>query len=427
MKTTYLILFLFFVPIAASSQILEFHGCVKSKTDSASLSFANIYIYNTGIGTVTNEQGEFIFKIPIENKEDTIEISCIGYATTKIKITDNLNINTFYLEEKTYELSQAIILADTLGTDEIMKNVFKNFRKNYPRRQFMLDIFHRSVSSTPNNEYTSLFEAAHEIQDFGFDSKDARQRIRLLEVRKSEAYYKKSFGRSIFTKFMGEKNELYDIFSKDLIRNNDIKISPLNKQNKTNYIYELINLTYLDSTLIYVISYRPSTKDRVMDIEGTFYVHGDNYAIIKAEFNAFFNAGGSSAFIDNKYITKTEVRYIEYENKYFLNMLIHQSPVKQNNAALSYYDENDNLIPQRSVTHLYTNNIYYTSRDFKRIKLKQMESKGEEAYDKEYPYHEEFWKNYNTVLINPLLKKAKSDLEREKELEQQFKDNSKKQ
>ena len=54
-----------------------------------------------------------------------------------------------------------------------------------------------------------------------------------------------------------------------------------------------------------------------------------------------------------------------------------------------------------------------------------MEKKDVRLYEQEFDYNPDFWQNYNILLANPIQEKTKKDLEKEKALETQFKENSK--
>ena len=429
-------LFMLLLPLVLHSQNFRVcHGFVTDIENDRAVELANISIQNTAIGTFSNSNGEFVLNIPFEQISDNIVISCMGYQSVKILLEnpyDSLKMYKVQLQPKTYQLSQAVVLPDTLNETEIMRKVVRSFGKNYPKRQFMLDIFHREVSYNTLGENLALFEAAYEVQDYGFDSDIGRCKIRLKEVRKSESYYEKSMGRLLFSKIMGQQNQLYRKLREDRIRafnrepafgeNN----SPLKRKNFKKYSYKLESLQYLDSSLVYVINYTPKESIGMLDIEGYLFINTADYAILKAEFNVIFSSKVERNLPSlGKYFSKTEVNYRKYEGKYFLSYMSDVSSMKKNDSELYFHDKNGDFQLQLDKTTIYVNNVYYTNKDFERIRRKQIEAKDGDAYKKEYTYNPAFWQNYNMVLANPTDKKVKVDLEREKKLETQFKDNAK--
>ncbi len=59
--------------------------------------FANIGILNKGVGTVSNEQGEFVLSIPDSLLNQVIRVSMIGYKPKNFKVKEILKTNTIYL------------------------------------------------------------------------------------------------------------------------------------------------------------------------------------------------------------------------------------------------------------------------------------------------------------------------------------------
>ncbi len=74
--------------------------------------------------------------------------------------------------------------------------------------------------------------------------------------------------------------------------------------------------------------------------------------------------------------------------------------------------------------HLDKNQGKYPPKDGKYFTA-DAEDRDADLYKLNLPYNEEFWKNYNTVKLNPL-KRTPTELEKNKSLEEQFKRANKK-
>ena len=88
----------------------------------------------------------------------------------------------------------------------------------------------------------------------------------------------------------------------------------------------------------------------------------------------------------------------------------------------SLRDENDE-VKNKQYYNLSMNiiNTITDSKEYDRIKNRDDEKPDLDLYKMDFNYDEEFWKNYNILLINPLLKKAQTDLEKDDTSEEQFK------
>jgi len=125
---------LLFVIINVNGQ--TFSGVVFTQDDKKPALFSTIHIPNTGLGTVTDEKGEFSFNIPEKYNQLTIEISFIGYKTLKLTISD-LDFgkhNTLWLEVESENLNMVVLEGKrkSLKPLQIIKRVLKNVEKNYP-------------------------------------------------------------------------------------------------------------------------------------------------------------------------------------------------------------------------------------------------------------------------------------------------------
>ncbi|MDO9255957.1 MAG: carboxypeptidase-like regulatory domain-containing protein [Bacteroidales bacterium] len=89
-------------------------GMVFDEVSKKPLPGVSVFITKTGIGTTTNENGEFRLKYPIEkNRNDTINFSSVGYSSKKMTFSD-LKENGFIvlLSESVQLLDEVTIISD---------------------------------------------------------------------------------------------------------------------------------------------------------------------------------------------------------------------------------------------------------------------------------------------------------------------------
>ncbi len=80
------------------------------------IQYANIGVLSKPIGTVTNNEGEFILKINDSHILDTLKISSLGFKSKEFIIKDLLDnkISDIYLESHVEELEEVLISFDNL-------------------------------------------------------------------------------------------------------------------------------------------------------------------------------------------------------------------------------------------------------------------------------------------------------------------------
>jgi len=83
-------------------------GRILSSLDNKGIPWVNIGITGKNIGTVTDEDGNFILNVPEEFKDDSVMISAIGYVAKTVHVHEFHNdaIDSIYLEPATYDLPE---------------------------------------------------------------------------------------------------------------------------------------------------------------------------------------------------------------------------------------------------------------------------------------------------------------------------------
>jgi len=105
-KLLYIIVLL---PFITNAQTVS--GIVKSQVTNLPIEDTNIYLLNTKIGTLTNGKGEFSLNNKI-NPNDTLQVSHIGYITTKIAIKDLKKSNYIISLEEDVETLKNVTVND---------------------------------------------------------------------------------------------------------------------------------------------------------------------------------------------------------------------------------------------------------------------------------------------------------------------------
>jgi len=135
--------FLLLLSYEASSQVIT--GVIIDRDSKYPLKYANVYIKNTNIGTVSNNDGKFNFPKPLLKITDTLVISHVGYATFYYSTFD-CSIDTtivFELIPIAINLPEISIAPfDFCKTLSILKNTISVGKKTYP---FNTDGFFRQI------------------------------------------------------------------------------------------------------------------------------------------------------------------------------------------------------------------------------------------------------------------------------------------
>ncbi|GCC51374.1 hypothetical protein SanaruYs_15990 [Chryseotalea sanaruensis] len=400
-------------------------GIVKSSSDSTGISTAHIFIPNKVIGTVTNSAGEFELKIPSDISPVELSFSAIGYKLNTILVNTD-TIITIFLDESIYQLNEIIITGNKFDSASyIFDTAIDRIKFNYPRKPHLMEGFYREISMK-DTIVGRLIEAAVLVQESGYTKEffkgkaleETKNRIKVVELRKSDDFMEYDLMGKIYKLLLGEKNELYMTLRKNYVRAFDTNVEQymLSYENLKKYDMHYIGQGFWGNEIVYILSLSIPQVFRVEKIR--FYINKTDFAFVKIEKTGVpgKNWEGSGVnLIEGKYFDKAEVTYRKITNRYFPTFI---QSIQSAYGASSTATLEDKEVKQFTNSVLLLINIY--EDDFSKIKWKEVESQNEDLYTKDTPYNESFWNNFNTVKNNPL-KRVPNELEKEKSLEDQFK------
>ncbi len=105
-------------------------GVIQDKQDRSTLSYVNIGLLNSDLGTVSDKTGEFKIKIPLSQNVDSLRFSRIGYKPVIVAVKDlnsNKEQHQIFLEEDVSELSEVILRAKTWKRKKLGNQTKSNF------------------------------------------------------------------------------------------------------------------------------------------------------------------------------------------------------------------------------------------------------------------------------------------------------------
>lgn len=429
-----LFFFFFFINILYiySQETRSICGTILQTNSSSPISFASISIKGKPLGTAANDLGQFTFHFQDNLVNDTLIISALGFKSYIKPIWSVIedSITNFFLDTANVPLQPVLVLSKGETAVQIVKKAIERVGKNYPTKLYYIDAFYRELCMR-DDKYARLVEAAISIQDFGYDTDMGTTKIKVNEIRKSDNYLEYDLYSKVFRKIYGDKNLILGAYFSDYVRGlqNCWYTNFLCSNNIDRYAFTLTDCNYVDKKMVYTINFRDTLFDskianRSSDIGGKIYIHADNYAIVKIEMG-FFSINNSNQgkdyFYNNKYLDFTSIKYKEYNGKYYPDLIQTIRPVPN---AMKTNSSDSIQGKQYILTTLLINNILTKRKEYSRIKEKEKEIPHKDIYEKKFPYHPEFWKNYNIVLLNPTIRSVNNDLERDKPLEEQFKNNA---
>jgi len=312
-----ILLFAAFNSISAQNNVVVINGQLKDAKTEKNISHATITVPNTGIGTVSNSQGEFTLKINSALNAEYFEISHLSYATTQFKISEATGKEqTFYLQLRPINLNEISILPGDART--IVMMALNNIKKNYSEVPVMMTGFYRE-SIRQRRDYLSISEAVVDIYNASYSSFQNDQ-VKIFKGRKGSNVKKAD---TLMVQMQGGPHVSMLL---DIVKNTNLSIA---LDNLDNYLFEFQSVTTIDDKPNWVIAFSPYLVREEPLYYGKLYIAQEDYAVTRAEFSLDLTdqEKASRVFVQKKpmgllfHPTSTSylVTYKEQDNKYHLN------------------------------------------------------------------------------------------------------------
>lgn len=369
------ILFLLSFSVKSQQKTLEIEGVILDET-KLSVPYAAVGIPSKYVGTASNEDGVFNLKLAQNHLLDTLEVSSIGYITSKILVKDFMA-----LSKKEIILKEDIVSLDEVNILQPIAYVelaFKNLKKNTISSVHELKILNRFFAE---EEDKAKFFVEHyiKVKDAGPNGGDVRK-IEVVQARKSADYrfYKNEKPRKIYpVNFM-------------------TRIDPLRRDLSINdYKWSKIGDTSYDGEDIVIIQGENKKEEKKNYLNPVLYIGVDTYKVYKTR-----NVGSNVLYIYKKHIDGR--LYLSYHNHYtrrYRDLDAKQQMImKTKNKKIKLSDRNEII-------------VLGIETDKKKIDVKGSDLYGTSMEELDIKYNPIFWKNFKLPPATEYFKKSVKELE----------------
>ena len=248
-------------------------GKIIDKIDQEPVPYAYIRIAGKNIGTITNEDGDFVFTYPYDTFKYIISISSLGFKTLSLPATELVDGKTWQLQRESILLKEVIIRSN--DPKSIIRKSIEAIPANFRNKAIMETGFYRETLQK-NNHYIVLSEAIVNIFKSSYSRPYQVDQIKVFKGRKSSD---KSQYDTVLFKVQGG---LYNSLLLDIVKHipsfmdeNDFKF----------YDYKMGLIQKVDDEMAYSIEF--DQKDGIEDpyFKGKLLVAVNSLAILGAEFS----------------------------------------------------------------------------------------------------------------------------------------------
>ncbi|MBN1416528.1 MAG: carboxypeptidase-like regulatory domain-containing protein [Bacteroidales bacterium] len=247
-------------------------GVVLDKRTRKPLPYANIFIVDKSMGTISNAAGAFLLKFNDISPEDTLGVSYIGYRLFRMPLFDiDTNFLTIRLSSDQVQIDEIIVRP--YDPIYIITKAIESIPDNYESEASVLTAFFRE-STKQNDDNISLSEAVIHIYKESYTSSRPDQ-VKIYKGRKGNNIANKENIDFIV------QGGLYNNLQLDIIKNG---IAFLDKDYFHLYDYAVERIIYHQERPTYVISFDQREGVSYPCYKGKLYIDIESLAIIGANF-----------------------------------------------------------------------------------------------------------------------------------------------
>lgn len=252
----------------------EITGVILDVNSKKPLIFADIVVENHNISTVTNSDGEFLFKIPTDLLEGSIIISHLGYEKKEIKISSITKNDKITLSPAITALEEINIITTSKDAKTLVIETLERKSSLYNDENTLMTAFYRETIKK-RKKNASLSEAVVKIHKQPY-STYKRDHIELVRARKNTDYSRLD---TIALKLQG--GPFSNIYT-DIIKYPEYIFS---EDNIDSYEFDFDNSTRINEKLIYVVNFKQ--KENIIEplYYGKLYIEAETKALTNAVYS----------------------------------------------------------------------------------------------------------------------------------------------
>lgn len=379
-------------------------GKIFDQKKEEPISYASVSVFNKPIGTITNNDGEFLLKLHPKYINDTLAISNMGYAQIFIPAHQLLDEDLIFLEPVSIRIREIKVTATS--PEKLLENIRANMENNYTSYPKLMNAFYRETVRQ-DGDYINVSEAVIEILKAPYYNSVRNDVVRLIKGRQSPDVQP--------FKWMNFKLQggPFTITQLDVVKTME---SFIDEAYQHLYKYKISRVIWYNENPVYVLEFEPIPGADFHGFVGELFVHRETFAIVYARFG--FNRSGlkkATPILVKRTPPGVNARpsFVEYQVSYQRYQGKWQLATAQASIKFRIRSRRENINSEfHSVSDLLVTDIQPTElRRFGRD-----ESFGQRDIFVEMigSYDPQFWENYNIIKPDENLRNAVQKLSAEK-------------
>lgn len=380
-------------------------GTLYDKETQEPIIYASVGVSEAGIGTITNQEGEFRLRLPFSLLQSQIYLSHLGYLPQEVSceiLADKYS--TFSLEPNTVSLKEVVV--QPVKPSIIINEMLEKRTDNYAETLVYLTTFYREGIERKKG-MVSLSEGIFKVVKPPFYSRTSDQ-VKLLKMRRVSNVNEKD---TVITKI---KSGINACLMLDLIK----QLPDFLRAEENPYTYTHSNITIIDNNFVDVISFEQKKNFKEPLYKGEIYIDKDSKALLKVEFEIQpeYIKKATNMFIERKsknlQITPQEIKYTvsykKWNDKYYINHVRGDLQFRIKKKKLFSSSTNVHTWFEMVTCKIETENVSRFSRS-------ETLSTRTVFAETRFEYDDKFWGDFNIIIpeneLSEAIRKISSKIE----------------
>lgn len=254
------------------------YGKITDSSDGHSLAFASVTHVVSGVSNVSNSEGFFSLKLPMEvSPEDEIRVSFLGYVTATLRVEDFSESSPdkphgIRLPPVSFTLDPAVIRS--IEPLSLLMEAYDKVKDNYPSFTTGMTAFYREIIRRQSGRYLALSEAVLDINKASYTSFQS-DRARIFKGRASTDY---RAADSILIRFRGGVVAALDM---DNVKNPFAGVWL--REVERHYRFAMGEPVLRDGLFFYVVTFTQIDGSEEILYSGRLYIESGSLAIGRIE------------------------------------------------------------------------------------------------------------------------------------------------
>lgn len=254
------------------------YGKVTDSSDGHSLAFVSVTHVVSGVSNVSNSEGFFSLKLPMEvSPEDEIRVSFLGYVTVTLSVEDFSGScpdkpHGIQLPPVSFTLDPAVIRS--IDPLDLFNEAYDKVKDNYPSVTTGMTAFYREIIRRQSGRYLALSEAVLDINKASYTSFQS-DRARIFKGRASTDY---RAADSILIRFRGGVVAALDM---DNVKNPFAGVWL--REVERHYRFAMGEPVLRDGLFFYVVTFTQIDGSEEILYSGRLYIESGSLAIGRIE------------------------------------------------------------------------------------------------------------------------------------------------